>query len=478
MRREDIEKIYDLGKEAVVDFILHLLEKIEALTERVAELEQQLNKNSHNSGKPPSSDGLRKRKRTRSQRKRSGKKSGGQEGHKGSNLEMTDSPDRVVKLRIKRCACCGLLIKGVHPKGYESRQEFEIPAPVVEVTEYRAEISDCPHCGAENRAAFPAGITHRTQYGNHLRSIAVYLGNYQLVPLERTAEMFEDLFSVPLSEGTVAAASARCAGVLYGFEGWVIGKIKESRVVNFDESGINIGGSLHWMHTAGTPLLTAYFADKRRGSEAFDKIGILPGFTGTAVHDHLPAYFKYPCSHSLCNAHHIRELIYVHEQEGQKWAQSMIDCLLEIKEEVESAAGKGKLIKSSLMRHYENKYKRILRQGFRINAPPKEGKVKKRGRKKRTKTLNLLIRLRDFQRETLAFMCDLDVPFDNNLAERDIRMIKVQQKISGLFRTMSGAEQFCRIRSFISTARKQAVNVIDAIYQIMCGNQLYFEFSC
>lgn len=477
MRREDIEKIYELGKEAVVDFILQLLEKIEALTERVAELEQQLNKNSRNSSKPPSSDGLRKSKRTRSQRKRSRKKSGGQEGHKGSNLEMTDSPDRVIKLRVKRCTCCGFSIKGVHPKGYESRQEFEIPAPVVEVTEYRAEISDCPHCGAENKAAFPAGITHKTQYGNHLRSIAVYLRNYQLVPLERTAEMFEDLFSVPLSEGTVAAASARCAGALFGFEGWMIERIRGSRVVNFDESGINIGGSLHWMHTAGTPLLTAYFAHKRRGSEAFNEMGILPGFTGTAVHDHLPAYFKYPCSHSLCNAHHIRELIYVHEQEGQKWAQNMIDCLLEIKEEVESAAAKGKLIKSSLMRHYEKKYKGILRQGFRINAPPEADTIKKRGRKKRTKTLNLLIRLRDFQKETLAFMYDLDVPFDNNLAERDIRMIKVQQKISGLFRTMSGAEQFCRIRSFISTARKQSVNVIDAIYQIMCGRQLYLEFS-
>lgn len=471
MRREDIEKIYDLGKEAVVDLILQLLERIE-------KLEQQLNKDSHNSSKPPSSDGLRKKKRTRSQRKRSGKKSGGQEGHKGSTLEMTDTPDHVVKLRVKRCACCCLSIKGVQSKGYEARQKFETPAPDVEVTEYRAEIKDCPHCGAENKAEFPEGITHKTQYGNHLRSIAVYLRNYQLIPLERATEMFEDLFGVSLSEATVVAASTRYARSLCGFEEWVIERIKKSRVVDFDESGINIGGSLHWLHTAGTPLLTAYFAHKRRGSEAFNAMGILPDFAGTAVHDHWPAYFKYLCDHSLCNAHHIRELIYVHEQEGQKWAQKMIDCLLEIKESVESAAQKGKLITLSLMRYYEMKYKGILRQGFRINPPPEADPVKKRGRKKKTKTLNLLMRLRDFQKETLAFMYDLDVPFDNNLAERDIRMIKVQQKISGLFRTMCGAEQFCIIRSFISTVRKQGLNVIDAIYQIMCGKQIYIDFSC
>jgi len=477
MRREDIEKIYDLGKDAVVECIMQLLEKIETLTQRVNELEQKLNKDSHNSSKPPSSDGLNKRKRTRSQRKRSGKKPGGQVGHKGSTLEMTDNPDQVVKLRIKKCNCCGGSLKGVRSKGHEARQEFEIPAPVVAVTEYQAEIKDCPYCGFENKAEFPAGITHKAQYGNYLRSLAVYFRNYELLPLERIAEMFEDIFSVPLSQGTVVAASKRCAEALSGFEDWMIGKIKKSRVVDFDESGINIGGSLHWMHTAGTPMLTAYFAHKRRGSKAFDAMGILPGFTGTAVHDHLPAYFKYSCDHSLCNAHHIRELIFVYEQEGQKWAHNMIGCLLEIKDSVESAAVKGKLIKSSLMRQYEKKYKGILRQGFRMNPPPESDTAKKRGRKKKTKTLNLLIRLRDFQKETLRFMYDSDVPFDNNLSERDIRMIKVQQKISGLFRTMCGAEQFCRIRSFISTVKKQGLNVIDSIYQIMCGNQIYLNFS-
>jgi transposase len=182
--------------------------------------------------------------------------------------------------------------------------------------------------------------------------------------------------------------------------------------------------------------------------------------------------------HSLCNAHHIRELIFVHEQEGQKWAQDMINCLLDIKESVEKEKIHGNLIDESLMQNYERKYKEILREGFKINPLPEDDMVKKRGRKKKTKTLNLLIRLRDYQNETLRFMYNLDVPFDNNLAERDIRMIKVQQKISGLFRTMIGAEQFCRIRSFISTVKKQGLNVIDAIYQIMKGKQIYLEFNC
>jgi transposase len=280
-----------------------------------------------------------------------------------------------------------------------------------------------------------------------------------------------------ISEGTIVAASARCGEALSGFSEWVIERIIKSQVANFDETGVNICSSLHWFHTAGTPLLTAYFAHKRRGSEAIDALDILPGFTGRAVHDHLPVYFKYSCRHALCNAHHIRELTYMHEHEGQEWAQKMIDCLLEIKQSVEKAGEKGKLISSSLMRNYEKKYKDILRQGFRKNPLTKENTIKKRGRPGKTKVQNLLVRLRDYQNETLAFLYNLEVPFDNNLAERDLRMIKVQQKISGLFRTMAGAELFCKIRSFISTVKKQGLNVIESIYQIMTGKHIYLNFA-
>ena len=252
----------------------------------------------------------------------------------------------------------------------------------------------------------------------------------------------------------------------------------QSKVVHFDETGINIGGKLHWLHTACSPFLTSYFAHRRRGSEAFDAMGILPSFNGKAVHDHWSSYFKYDCEHALCNAHHIRELIFVYEQEGQKWAKKLIDFLCRVKDEVEKAADKGNLIESTLMKKYERTYKRILREGFKNNPPPEPEKVKRRGRKKKSKTLNLLERLRNFQKETLAFMYDFDVPFDNNLAERDIRMVKVQQKISGLFRTHCGAEQFCVIRSFISTVKKQGFSVIDAINKILNGEPVYLEFAC
>lgn len=480
INREELEAIYDQGKEVMVNFVMDLIReftaKIEGLTERVDELEKKLAKNSQNSSKPPSSDGLRKKKRTQSQRKKTGKKSGGQPGHIGKTLEMRANPDKVKNLCVNNCTCCGTSLSNIEVKGYESRQKFEIPKPEVEVTEYKAEIKDCPNCGILNKAVFPEEVTHKTQYGNYLRSIAVYFNNYELIPIERTAEIFEDIFNVPLSEGTIVTALAKCAKKLIGYEEWVIDKIKHSEVVNFDESGVNIGGSLHWMHSAGTSLLTAYFVHKKRGSEAFDAMGILPDFHGVAVHDHWSAYFKYSCRHALCNAHHLRELTFAYEQEGQKWAKDMIDCLLKIKESVDKERIEGRLIDKSLMRQYEKTYQKIIQQGFKINPYPEEEITKKRGRKKKTKTLNLLIRLRDFKKETLGFMYDLDIPFDNNLAERDIRMIKVQQKISGLFRTICGAEKFCRIRSFISTVKKQGLNVIDAICQIMNGNQIYLDF--
>lgn len=471
MRREDAEKIYDLGKEAVVDFILQLVERIE-------KLEAQLNKNSNNSGKPPSSDGLKRTKRTRSQRKRTGKKPGGQKGHKGKTLEQTSAPDEIITLTAKTCDTCGKSLEHDNAKGHETRQVFELPKISLYVTEYQAEIKDCSGCGAENKAAFPEGVTHKVQYGNYLKSIVSYLRNYQLLPLERTKDIFEDIFSVSLCEGTIVNITKRCAEALCGFNEWVTQQLVNAPVVNFDETGVNVGGKLHWLHTAGTDRLTSYFVHKKRGADASQAMGILTEFEGTAVHDHWQSYFKYSCDHSLCNAHHLRELTFVHEQYKQQWAYKMILFLRELKQEVDQSAAKGKLLKKCRMKYYENRYKRILREGFKANPPPEAAKEKKRGRKFKGKVLCLLERLRDYRKETLAFMYELDVPFDNNLAERDIRMVKVQQKVSGLFRTSSGAEQFCSIRSFISTVRKHNYNILDAIEKILYGDQIYLKFSC
>jgi len=481
MEREEIEKIYDQGKEAVVALVEGLISEfttqITILTKRVEQLEAQVKKNSNNSSKPPSSDGLKRKKKTRSQRKRSGKSSGGQKGHEGKNLEMTDSPDEIIVLTVDKCDCCGEPLVNVEVKGYDKRQQSDIPEIKIHTTEYQAEIKDCSNCGSENKADFPEGITHKTQYGNHLRAIGIYFRNYELIPVERSAEIFEDIFGVSLSEGTIVNTTKRCAKLLTGFSDWILNKIINSDIVHFDETGVNVEGKLHWLHSAGTSSLTSYFVHKKRGSDAFDAMGILPEFKGRAVHDHWQSYFKYDCDHALCNAHHLRELTFVYEHHEQQWAKKMIDFLCEVKENVDVKRIDSSSFDKDQIKKFEKKYKRILREGFKANPPPDNDVPGKRGRKFKGKVIRLLERLRDFQLETLAFMYDFNVPFDNNLAERDIRMVKVQQKISGLFRTFCGAEQFCLIRSYISTVKKQGYSVIDAIEKILDGEQVYLQFS-
>lgn len=470
MKREEIEKIYDQGKEAVVELVESLIERIEAL-------EKRFSKDSHNSSKPPSSDGnFKKKKISRSRRRKSGKKNGGQEGHVGKTLEMTTEPDNEIKLEVKECSCCGKLLKSVKVKSYDRRQEVEIEKIKPITTEYQAEMKDCPYCGAENKAEFPKGITNKTQYGNYLRAIAIYFRNYELLPLERSAEIFKDIFSVSLSEGTLVNTTVRCADKLQGFKDWVKTKLIGSEAVHFDETGINIGGKLHWLHSSGTELLTHYFPHKNRGWQAFNAIGILPEFKGTAIHDHWASYFKYECSHALCNAHHIRELTFVHEEEDQMWAKKLIDLLCRIKDRTDTVKAKGKKLQGKLIKEYESEYRKILKEGYKGNPLPEQREANKRGRKKKGKILCLLERLQYYQKETLAFMYNPAIPFDNNLAERDIRMVKVQQKISGLFRSLRGAEDFCTIRSFISTTKKQGFNVISSLYETLNGNQIYLQF--
>lgn len=474
MKREEIEAIYDQGKEAVVDLI-------EKLIARIDYLEKRLGIDSHNSSKPPSTDGMfnKNRKRTRSMRKRSKKKSGGQKGHEGKTLEVSDKPNKRVRIKVEQCSCCGKSLTGTSSKGIDKRQEIEIPEIKPYITEYQSEIKDCPYCGKENRGSFPEGITAKVQYGNYLRSLAIYFRNYELLPSDRTAEIFEDIFSIPLSEGTLYNTTRRCAEKLGEFQNWIIKKLIDSAIVHFDESGINIGGILHWLHSSSTDSLTYYYPHKKRGTEAFDEIGILPNFKGYAVHDHWKSYFNYDCYHILCNEHHLRELTYVFEAENQRWANKMIKLLCEIKEETEKEADKGKLIDEALQKKFESKYNRIICEGLLANPPPvEESAIKKRGRKKKGKVLNLLERMKNYKSEILAFMHDIYIPFDNNLAERDIRMIKLQQKISGLFRSKAGAEEFCIIRSFISTAKKQGLNIIDAIFDILNGKQIYLNFNC
>ena len=300
---------------------------------------------------------------------------------------------------------------------------------------------------------------------------ATSLKNYGLLPYQRTAELFEDLFSIPISVGTLVSINELCGQQLEAVNDTIRSALRDESVIGVDETGMSVEGKLWWLHVASTELLTCYTPHRKRGREAMAEIGILPDFGGVAVHDHWQSYFGYDCHHGLCNAHHLRELTFIEEQYGQAWASDLQDLLLRVKEAVASAvlAGRSRLY-GPVRDRFAAEYRRIIKAGMRANPPPPATQTRKRGRRKQSKPRNLLLRLASRWREVLAFMYDFRVPFTNNQAERDLRMMKVQQKISGTFRSEDGAVAFCQTRSYISTIRKNGGNVIDALTSVFAGN--------
>jgi len=450
-----------------VETLTHRIEFLEAenkdLRLEVKDLRGKLAKNSKNSSKPPSSDGLKKP-QPKSLRKPSGKKPGGQPGHAGTRLEMVEQPDHIVSHRVEECRQCGCSLESVDAVDHRRRQVVDIPPIALEVTEHRAEITCCPGCGCRNEATFPAEVKTSVQYGSRIKSLLVYLNQYQLLPYERTCQLAEDLLAHTISQGTLSNWIAECYRNLESTEEQIRQAILSSEVVHFDETGIRQQGKLHWLHTASTKRLTFYGLHARRGKEAMDELGILPNYAGCAVHDHWKSYFKYSCDHSLCNAHHLRELTYLAEQEQQGWATSMIELLLEAKETCEATSENCLTEDSAELASIRVRYDAVTAKGLAQNLPPPEtSKKKKRGRRKQSKAKNLLDRLRDFKTETLAFLTHPLIPFDNNQGERDIRMAKLKQKISGCFRGETGGKIFSRIRGYVSTLRKNDRKILDGI---------------
>lgn len=470
--REELLVLAKHNPEALVDIILRLQEQVLSLTKRIEQLEQQLSKNSRNSSKPPSFDGPAKP-NPKSLRKRTGKKSGGQKGHKGHTLQRVEHPDQSTVLPVTSCSCHADLSQ-IPPIGYDVRQIFELPKSRLDVLELKGEIKICPDCGTQVKAIFPDSVNAPVQYGERFRALLVYLHHQQLLPVNRINQMMQDLYNAPVCEATILDAAKRTYGNLEPFENAVTQSLCQSSVLHVDESGARTAGKLHWLHVACTKFMTFYGIHEKRGAEAIDYFNILPQFNGHLIHDFWKPYLNYECYHGLCNAHHLRELTFLFEQQNQAWAEKMFDFLMEARKFTKEQNVQLTLEqKEPWIQRYQN----IIAEGWDANPLPPEPVKKKRGRQKKTKSQNLLDRIGKYEQSVLAFLHDKNIPFSNNLAEQDIRMIKVRLKISGCFRTLQGAKQFARIRSYISTARKQAWNILDAITSAVIG-QPYIPSIC
>jgi transposase len=469
---EEVRAIYQQGEEATVRLLNNLIQAIKTLEERYQDLEDRLAKNSGNSGKPPSSDGLAKK--PISLKQKSGKKSGGQAEHPGSTLKAIEHPKRIETHTVNHCRHCQGSLAEVAPKGWEKRQVFDVPPMELEVTEHQAEIKECPYCHQVSVGEFPPEVKRPVQYGERIKAQMVYFNQYQFVPLERTVEIFEDLYGQTMSESTIVDACNQAAEKVSPVVEAIREELKASEdPAHFDETGSRVEKKLWWLHVVCTRLLTYYAIHSKRGCKALDEIGIFPEFKGTAVHDAYRSYFQYTgVRHALCNAHHLRDLIFIEEQYQQTWATEMKTLLLEVKEAVENAQPELDHLPPDQIAAFESQYDGIVTAGLAANPLPqqKNAQPKKRGKLKQHPAKNLVDHFRDRKPETLAFMYDFKVPFDNNQAERDIRMVKLKQKISGCFRSDDGPKIFCLIRGYLSTARKNGVGALEALQLAMCGS--------
>ena len=437
---------------------------------KIQDLEDKTSKNSSNSSKPPSSDGYEKP-APKSRRKKSGKKAGGQPGHEGSRLEPVDIPDHTIVYEVDVCSQCGRSLSDVAAKNHECRQEFDIPIVEPIVTEHRAEIKLCPDCKNLNTAQFPEHITQVTQYGSRVKATATYFNQAHFIPFKRVKEVFKDCYNLPASPGSFVNFNNNCAKQIEPSLTVIKKNIINSKVSGFDESGMRVNAKLHWLHVARNDKNTYYEIHEKRGQKAMEDIGILPKFKGTATHDHWKPYYTYTeCTHGLCNAHHLRELEFAHNRYDQVWAKKMMFCLREINNTVKSYNEKGfDKLTPNLITKYNRKYSRILREGKEEILALPVPTPSKRGKPKQHKVKNLWDRLRDYKQDTLRFMNDFNVDFTNNGPEGDIRMCKVKSKVSGSFRSKGGANTFCKIRSYISTAKKNSINIMDALSNAFKG---------
>ena len=437
------------------------------LESKLADLEERLGRNPRNSSMPPSAEGFSKPPSpSRAERRAAARKQGKQPGAPGKHLAQVADPDHVVHHAPPSCSSCGSGLEDAEVVDAERRQVFELPEIRLVVTEHIAERRRC-RCGCTTKAAFPRTAIAPACYGPSVRALAAYLAVHQHLPMDRMAQLFSDVLAAPVSVGALAQMVTEAAEATTPFLDVTRSLLHEAPVVHFDETGGRAVGKLHWVHSASTDRLTLIDCHPKRGRLAMDDLGVIGAMTGVAVHDGWKPYRHYDVDHALCNAHHLRELKAVAIGWDQGWADDLAGLLVEAKHAVEAARAKGSdHLDDATLHSIRVRYGQLVAKGFSFNPAPEVGK--RSGYVK--KAFNLLVRLDTQRTDVLRFTTDFDVPFDNNQAERDIRMVKLQQKISGSWRTLEGARNFCAIRSYVSTLRKQDHNVLAGLRQLFEGH--------
>lgn len=468
--REQVAELLPLREQVAQQAVL-----IAQQQQQIQALEERLSKDSHNSHLPPSSD--RFVRQPRSLRKKSENKPGGQPGHQGTTLQWHACPDEVVVHAVTRCVSCQQDLRAVPSVQVERRQVIDVPTPRMWVAEHQAEQKQCPACQHITVASFPAEVAAPVQYGPRLGAIAVYLVQQQLLPWGRACEILGDLLGAPLSEGTLASLLERCAATLQPVEEQIKQALISAEVLHQDETGLYVSGQRQWLHVSCTDQLTHYAVHARRGKVALDAIDILPQFAGTSVHDGWRAYFHYACCHALCVVHLLRELTYLAQEQGLAWAAELIAVLLAMKAATDQARAAGLASLHPLeVADWQAQFVAIVADAD-ATTPYAQAPPGHQGRVKQSAARNLLDRLLTDQPAVLAFLHRLVVPFDNNQAERDVRMVKVQQKVSGSFRSQAGAVAFCRIRGYLSTLRKQGLHLLGALEATLRGHPVLPSFE-
>jgi len=462
LTKEELTTLFPEGPDAVWK---HLNE----IQNEHADFKRRLGLHSQNSSKPPSTDLDKKRKNN--SREPGKRQIGGQKGHKGHTLDAVEKPDEIINCIPDGCGCGHKFNGDEKLLTSERRQVIDIPRPQIKVLEYQAQTYLCPGCGQQHKGQFPEAVKVPVQYGNNLQAYVVYLMNYQLLPYKRTTDLLKNLHNLALSEGTLRNIQARFGKHVEVPVKSIKQSLIDSDVVHFDESGLYALGRRHWLHVASNEGFTFYFHHKSRGFEALEEAGILNEFKGTACHDLWKTYYRYDdCDHSLCNAHHLRDLQGIIDSSDSIWAKEMKVFLKKTKIMVDDAKITNAVkLPEDLLLELKIEYQDIIDKGEAETPPPPERKPGKRGPIAKGKARNLLERFDIRRAEIIDYIEDFNRPFDNNQAERDIRMVKVKQKISGTFRSTEMAQNFCTIRSYISTAIKQRVNVFDAIAEAFAG---------